>query len=188
MCALAAAGLWWSFEQTAAAPDTSYVVARAKLVPGQVVGAADIDAVSMRLPTEVARTVFEDPRTPLGTVVVAAVRAGELLTRGDVVESPAATTRLSGYSIAVELERARALNGVLAAGEYVDIFATDRGSPGDGIVVADGALVLDVATALSGSIAGGTLTVTLLVDDLEEAGAVVAAADEGAITLVKVWS
>jgi len=150
LCSAAALGLWWAFEHSAAAPETSYVVARARLAPGKVIEAADVALVPIRLPAEIEATVFGegDGNDVVGSVVLEAVHAGELLTRGDI-GSRRSTAGRAGYAVAVELDRPAALNGLIAAGERVDVVVTDRnladGADPDtpGLVAAD-ALVLDV--------------------------------------------
>jgi len=194
LCSAAALGLWWAFEHAAAAPETSYVVARARLAPGKVIEPADVALVSIRLPAEIEATVFGegDGNDVVGSVVLEAVHAGELLTRGDIGSRRSTAGRDAGYAVAVELDRPAALNGLVAAGERVDVVVTDRnladGADPDtpGLVAAD-AVVLDVDDDAGTEHLSDTITVTLQVHDRSAAVSVAAAADAGAITLIRPW-
>lgn len=194
MCGVAALGLWWAFERSAAAPETSYVVARTRLAPGRVIEPADVAWVSIRLPAEIEATVFGegDGNDVVGSLVLEAIHAGELLTRGDIGAHRATADRVAGYAVAVELDRPGALNGLIAAGERVDVVSTDRNlaAPVDpqtpGLVAAD-ALVLDVDDLAATSPPSDMITVTLQVHDRSAAVSVAAAADAGAIALIRPW-
>ncbi|WP_423922068.1 SAF domain-containing protein [Candidatus Poriferisodalis sp.] len=187
LCGAAALGLWWAFEQSAAAPETSYFVARNRLAPGSVIEPTDVALVPIQLPPEVSATVFGDGDDVVGNLVVGAVHAGQLLTRGDVGSLGFASDRREGYAISVELDRSRALNGLLTAGEQVDVVATDRVPPNGAAVVATGALVLDVDGLSGTEHLSNTITVTLQVSERVAAVSVAAAADAGAITLIRAW-
>ncbi len=180
-------GLWWAFERADAAPDTSYLVARSPLIPGSAVEPGDIGPIPIRLPDEIAATAVSESAEVLGGIVVRAVHVGELLASTDVVGPDVAATRLRGFTLAVELDRARALNGNLVPGERVDVIAIDRDAPGGGSVIASDAAIFDVAEAGGVSTLGGALTVTLHVAKVSEATAVAAAADENALILARVW-
>lgn len=197
LCGVAALGLWWAFEQSAATPETSYLVARTRLAPGRVIEAADVALVSIRLPAEVSATVFGDGDDVVGALVIDAIHAGELLTRGDIGSHQSIRGQDTGYAIAVELDRPGALNGLIAAGGRVDVVAADRrladaagpdaaGPNTAGLVAAD-ALVLDVDDISGAEHLSDTITVTLQVHDRAAAVAVAAAADVGAITLIRPW-
>ncbi len=192
LCGVAALGLWWAFEQSAAAPETSYLVARTRLAPGRVIEAADVALVSMRLPAEVSATVFDNDDDVVGGLVVDAIHAGELLTRGDIGSHHSTRGKDTGYAIAVELDRPGALNGLIAAGERVDVIAADgrradESGPGTAGLLAADALVLDVDDLSGVEHLSDTVTVTLQVHDRAAAVAVAAAADAGAITLIRPW-
>ena len=194
MCGAAALGLWWAFEQSAAAPETSYVVARTRLAPGRVIEPADVALVSIRLPAEIEATVFGegDGDDVVGSVVLEAIHAGELLARGDVGPRRSTAGRDAGYAVAVELDRPGALNGLIAAGERVDVVVTGSNlvataaSHASSLVAGD-ALVLDVDDFAGAGQPSGTVTVTLQVHDRAAAVSVATAADAGSITLIRPW-
>lgn len=187
LCSVAALGLWWAFEQTAAEPETSYAVARTRLAPGRVIETTDVAMVSMRLPAEVEATVFGDGDDVVGNLVVEAIHTGELLARGDIGSPQSVTGRDAGYAISVELDRPRALNGLLAVGERVDVVVSEHNSPDAATVVATGTLVLDVDDLSAADYVSDTVVVTLQVADRAGAVSVAAAADAGAITLIRAW-
>ena len=197
LCGAAALGLWWAFEQSAATPETSYLVARTRLAPGRVIESADVALVSIHLPAEVSATVFDDGDDVVGSLVVEAIHTGELLTRGDIGSQQSTSGRDAGYAISVELDRPGALNGLIAAGDRVDVIAADRSVPNAagpgtagpntaGIVAAD-ALILDVDDLSGTEHRSETITVTLQVSDRAAAVSVAAAADVGAIALIRAW-
>ena len=128
----------------------------------------------------------------VGSVVLEAIHAGELLARGDVGPRRSTAGRDAGYAVAVELDRPGALNGLIAAGERVDVVVTGSNlvataaSHASSLVAAD-ALVLDVDDFAGAGQPSGTVTVTLQVHDRAAAVSVAAAADAGSITLIRPW-
>ena len=187
LCGVAAIGLWWAFEQSAAEPQTHFAIARTQLAPGVIVDAADVALVPIRLPAEVSATVFDNSDDVVGSLIVGTVHPGELLARSDVSSPRFAQAAQGGYAVSVELDRPRALNGLLGAGERVDVVATHHAEPMSATVVASDARVLDVDDRSDAAHLAATVTVTLLVPDLSVATDVAAAADAGAITLIRTW-
>ena len=187
LCGVAAIGLWWAFEQSAAEPQTHFAIARTQLAPGVIVDAADVALVPIRLPTEVSATVFDNRDDVVGSLIVGTVHPGELLARSDVTSPRFAQAAQGGYAVSVELDRPRALNGLLGAGERVDVVATHHAEPMSATVVASDARVLDVDDRSDAAHHAATVTVTLQVPDLSVATDVAAAADAGAITLIRTW-
>ncbi|WP_419945829.1 RcpC/CpaB family pilus assembly protein [Candidatus Poriferisodalis sp.] len=187
LCGVAALGLWWAFEQSAAEPETHYAIARTLLVPGVIVEAADIALVPIRLPAEVAATVFDRHDAVVGTLVASHVHPGELLAHSDVTSPGDAQGIQAGYAVAVELDRPRALNGLVGPGDRVDVVATGHTEASGATVVARDAGVLDVDDRSEERHPAATVTVTLQVPDLAVATALAAAADADAITLIRTW-
>lgn len=187
LCGVAAMGLWWAFEQSAAEPQTHFAIARTQLAPGVIVDAADVALVPIRLPAEVSATVFDNHNDVVGSLIVGTVRPGELLARSDVTAPRFAQAAQGGYAVSVELDRPRALNGLLGPGERVDVVATLPSEPISATVVASDARVLDVDDRSETQHLAATVTVTLQVPDLAIATDVAAAADAGAITLIRTW-
>ena len=187
LCGVAATGLWWAFEQSAAEPQTYFAIARTQLAPGVTVDAADVALVPIRLPTEVAATVFDNRDDVVGNLIVGAVHPGELLTRSDVTSPRFAQAAQGGYAISVELDRSRALNGLLGPGERVEVVATHHSESMEAAVVASDARVLDVDDRSDAQHLAATVTITLQVRDLSVATDVAAAADAGAVTLIRAW-
>lgn len=184
---VAALGLWWAFEQSSAQPETHFAIARSRLAPGVVVEAADVAFVPIRLPAEVSATVFDHPDDVVGSLVVGTVGPGELLARSDVTSPRYAASNQGGYAVSVELDRPRALNGLLGPGERVDVVATRAAGSPDAAVVATDARVLDVDDPSEAQHPAAAVTVTLQVPDLDVAVELAAAADADAITLIRTW-
>ena len=187
LCSVAALGLWWAFEESAAEPETYFAIARTQLAPGVIVDADDIALVPIRLPAEVSATVFDSHDDLIGGLVVSTVHPGQLLARSNVTSPHLALRRQGGYAVAVELDRPRALNGLLAPGERVDVVATGRSGSISAMVVASDARVLDVDDRSAERHPAASVTVTLQVPDLAVATELAAAADAGAITLIRTW-
>lgn len=187
LCGVAALGLWWAFEQSAAAPETHFAIARSRLAPGAVIEVADVALVPIRLPAEVSATVFDNSDDVVGSLVLGTVDPGELLARSDVASSRYAHPTQGGYAVSVELDRPRALNGLVGPGERVDVVATHHSGSIGGMVVASDARVLDVDDRSQEGHPAATVTVTLQVPDLVVATELAAAADSGAITLIRTW-
>ena len=187
LCGVAAIGLWWAFEQSAAEPQTRFAIARTQLAPGVIVDAADVALVPIRLPAEVSATVFDNREDVVGSLIVGTVHPGELLARSDVTSPRFAQAAQGGYAVSVELDRPRALNGLLGPGERVDVVATHPAESIGATVVASDARVLDVDDRSDAERLAATVTVTLQVPDLSVATDVAAAADAGAITLIRTW-
>ncbi len=204
LCGIAALGLWWTFEQSAVEPETYFAIARTRLSPGMAVEAADIAVVPIRLPAEVAATVFDNHDDALGQMVINTVLPGELLARSDVTSVQTAQTELVGRAVAVELDRPQALNGLLEPGERVDVVTAAGTGPSGGVIAAESSGAV-IATESSGAVIAtdvrvlevddhsdeqqqsATVTVTLLVPDLAVATKLAAAAHAGTITLIRIW-
>lgn len=187
LCGAAALGLWWAFEQSAAEPQTRFAIARTQLAPGVIVEAADVALVPIRLPAEVSATVFDNGDDVVGSLVVSTVHSGELLARSDLAAARFAHSAQGGYAVSVELDRPRALNGLLGPGERVDVVATHHSGSTSATVVASDARVLDVDDRSDAQHVAATVTITLQVPDLSVAAELAAAADADAITLIRTW-
>ncbi len=187
LCGAAALGLWWTFEQTAAEPTTSYVVARTRLAPGKVIEATDVAMVPMHLPAEVAASVFSEGDSVVGNVVVQAIHAGEIVTQGDIGSRQAVTDRVAGYAISIELNRPAALNGLISAGERVDVVVTNADLADGHLLGAADALILDVDDRFGSERLSGAITVTLQVQDRATAMSLASAAEFNAVTLIRPW-
>lgn len=176
LVALAGMGTFLTWQRAAATPDRAYAVAARPLSPGDTVTADAVRFQAIDLPAGVAAAAFGAPADLEGRVLLAPVGEGELLQRGVLSDqgdtAPAAEVSLT-------LARERAVDGRLAAGDTVDVYATDGGGTA---VVAAGVRVVAVSDA-GGSLGGGELTVTLALT--EPPTPLIDAARRGEVTLVR---
>jgi Flp pilus assembly protein CpaB len=100
------------------------LVASGDLAPGTVVRAADVRAVRIGADARVLETLVRarDATRVVGRVVVHRVSAGAFLAAAD---TQARTAGSASRSMSFALDRSRALDGRLAAGDRVDIVALD---------------------------------------------------------------
>jgi len=178
LVALAGVGTFVSWQQATGTPDHTYAVATRPLRPGEPVTADAVRFQPIDLPAGVAGSAFTSPADLEGRVLVAPVGDGELLQAGAVSDQgppePAA-------EVSIALARDLAVDGRLHAGDTVDVYATHETTD----VVARGVRVIAVSEA-GGSFADGTeLTVTLALAEGVDGAAVVHAAREGQVTLVR---
>lgn len=176
LVALAGMGTFLSWQRAATTPDRAFAVAARPLSPGDAVTADAVRFEPIDLPAGVAAAAFHTPAELEGRVLVAPVGEGELLQRG-VVSDQGDT--LPAAEVSLTLPRERAVDGRLAAGDAVDVYATDGGGTA---VVAAGVRVVAVSDA-GGSLGGGELTVTLALADGPVR--VIDAARRGEVTLVR---
>ncbi len=193
---LAVAGLWWSYTLSTATPSTQYIVAVSDITPGTVITSDHVGLQAIDLPTGVVTQVFDssDDVEVLGSIAINFVSAGELVSVSDV--RPAFTsdgangTAVAGvasrYELSFEIELARALNGLLQPGELVDIIATNgTGASAATRRITTDAQVLSLAEIGEGGLGFGTVAVTLALASDKAVLEIVAAADQGVVTLVR---
>jgi Flp pilus assembly protein CpaB len=179
LVALAGVGTLTAWQKAGGTPDHAYAVAARQLLPGEPITADAVRFQPIDLPGGVAAVAFDDAAALEGRVTVAPVGEGELLQLGSVSDQgppePAAEVSLA-------LDRWRAVDGRVRAGDTVDVYATgDGGTRAVGV----GVRVISVTDG-GGSFSGGTeLTVTLAVPEADQRVAVVEAAAGGDVTLVR---
>jgi Flp pilus assembly protein CpaB len=192
---VAAVGTFGAYLQATAAPATSFMVAGSDLQIGDVIeeedlvgGDARFLAVPMELPEAQAGRAFTsspaDAESLLGQVVVAPVRAGDLLTRSMFV---AVADAGPGVSLSFSLPVDRALAGRISPGELVDIIATFPSSgttPSQTRIVARGITVIAVPGPSEG-INGGRVMLTVEVLDLDTAQRIQHAVDAAQIAILR---
>lgn len=165
-------------------PLPRFVVATTTLRVGQRIVPSDLTTEPMRLPARLADSLaFTRPATLVGAVVVAPVRAGELLQVSDVVAPPGpAGDRELSFPVAP----ARALDGGLQPGDRIDVLATfgQGGSTVTTAVVEDADVV--AVSSSSGGLAGSSdLVITVRLRTPAEVVALVNAVNTGEIVLVR---
>lgn len=187
LVALAALGTFLAARGTDAAPSHSYVVAAHDVIAGTKLDAADLRLEAIDLPTGVASRSFTDLAAVVGRVATTSLARGELVQASAVVAGDAADPR---FQLSLPLERSRALDGLVAIGERVDVLATyGSGADGETLVVVRDAEVLRVDQGQHGTLgAGNDMIVVLAVGSSGDALAVTHAAQAGKITLVRTTS
>ncbi len=167
----------WS--QATGTPRHAYAVAAGALDPGDPVDPGSVRWVRMDLPAGVAGAAFDDGAHLEGRVALAPIAEGELIQAASLSDQGGhdPTAELS-----VALPRERAVDGRLRPGDVVDVYATgDDGTD----QVAAGIRILEVSEASGTFDGGGDLTITLGVSDPEEQVAIVDAASNDAVTLIR---
>lgn len=157
---------------------------RADLAPGMTVTADDVGLEQVRLPSTSA--YLGDDANPVGSVVVRAVSAGELLPAVAVVAADVAPDR---RLVTVPVERHH-LPQDLARGERVDVYLVERDAIGG--AVGDPRLVLAAATVdavedQGSRFSGSSLeTGVVLAVGADEVTDLVGATARGSVVLVRV--
>ena len=184
LVAIAALGAFVAARGNHGGPSGSYVVLAHDVVAGTKLQPSDLRTVSMDLPDGLARRSFTDVDAVVGRLTTSPLADGELIQASAVVGGDAADPR---YQLSVPVERSRALDGLIARGEKVDVLVTyGSGSDGGTFVVARRAEVLRVDQNDHGALgAGGDMIVVLAVAGADDALAVTHAAQAGKVTLVR---
>ncbi|HTN81280.1 MAG TPA: SAF domain-containing protein [Acidimicrobiales bacterium] len=161
-------------------PSSPYVVAAHAIDPGTALTADDLTTAQLDLSPELAGHAFTRPQDIVGSIARSPLEPGELVQRGAIGSSRAAT-----FEVSLSLDGDRALDGRLAPGERVAVIAT-YGSGPDAVTltVAPSALVERVSKP-SGLAVGTAIVVTIGLDGEIDTQAVVHAARAGQLTLVR---
>jgi hypothetical protein len=163
-------------------PSVGYVVARHDLPPGSVLDGDDVDLLPAELPETLAARAFTSEEVLDGSVTLAPLAPGELVLLGQVL--PAGEAPPSGVDLSFAIEADRALAGSLRSGEVVDLLAS--AATGPATRVARGAQVVDVASVGDSLLAdAGQLVLTVRLREDDELLDVVAAVDDGQVTVVR---
>lgn len=184
LVALAALGTFVAARGTGGGPSHDYVVAAHDIVAGTTLRASDLRTEGVDLPGSMAGRAFTDPSAVIGRITTTALANGELVQASAVVEGDAADPR---FQLSIPVERSRALDGSLVAGEKVDLLATyGTGSDAITLVVVRGADVLRVDQGQRGTLTANNDTIILIaVANSDDALAVTHAAQAGKITVVR---
>ena len=168
--------------------DATFVVAARPLPAGSVIGPGDTATAGFRLPASTASAAFRQEAPLIGRSLAVDLQPGQLIESSMLVQGGAA--RLRPVSVAVDADSLAAL----AAGQDVDVLsapasgAAGSGAPTGVAVVLRGATLLSIGrsqTGLLGGGSGGSVVVTLGVDDLAQAEQVVQAAHTGTVELLR---
>lgn len=160
LVALAAVLTWTTVRTAGHRPGRNVVVATRTIAPGERIDAASVTVRSVVMDADLAAHDFSSTAQLVDGVALAPIAEGEAVARSAVLADPSGE-KLRQFSFPVD--RDRALNGDLRAGERVDVMATfGSGVESTTTVIARDALVLRVAEQRTGSLAAsGKLIVTL---------------------------
>ncbi len=182
LVAASAVGLFAAYAGVGGEPDRSYVVAGHDLGAGARLGPGDLAVVPMDLPDGVAGRSFSSPEALAGATLVTPLAEGELVQSSAVVaKASGPSSRELTFSVA-----GASLARTVEPGERVDVLAT-YGGPGDAVtvVVASGVLVVDLEGPESRLGDPGSRSVTLALEDPDEALAVAHAIQVGRVTVLR---
>ena len=183
LVALAAVGIFAGYTDATSGPSVRYLVAGRDLPLGHRIAAADLEAVALELPDELASRSYRSPSQVTGAVVVGPVGKGELVQTSDVLAGGEAPGE---RQISFPVESARAVNGQLRRGEQVDVLATyGTGVDAYTVVVVAGARVADRTSSRQSLSDRGDEVVTLALPASADALAVAHAVNAGEVTLVR---
>jgi Flp pilus assembly protein CpaB len=178
LVALAGLGTFAAASNSTARAGVVTVVAARDLPVGAALRADDLRTIEVDLPASVRTATFRDPAPLVGAMTLAPLGAGELLQARGLQSSGGLVPQVS-----FAIDRPRALNGAVRAGERVDVLATyGDGADAYTVVVAAAVPVGDVADAGASS---DQVVVTLAIDDPAILLAVTTAVRTGAVTLAR---
>ncbi len=185
LVALAAVGIFAGYTSATADTRRPYLVARQDLPLGHRITRADLGTLPMDLPGPLRSRSYRQPGQLLGSMVVGPVAKGELIQSSDVVARPAGAGD-DERQISFPIESARAVDGRLRTGEFVDVLATyGTGADGWTVVVVKGARVADRRESRRSLSDSGDEVVTLAVPSAADTLAVAHAVSAGVVTLVR---
>ena len=182
LVASAAVGLFAAASSTSAGPAGSYVVARHDLAPGTRLQAGDLELAPMDLASGPRARAFESPQPLVGATLVAPLGAGELVQSSAVVARSGDT---ASRELSFTLERGR-LSAGMKQGERADLLATyGSGSDAYTVAVVRQAHVVAIERPRTSAGENGPATVTVAVDDPNDALALAHAIQLGKVTVVR---
>ncbi len=165
-------------------PRQAVVVARHRVRPGTVLAATDLTTEHALLPASMASQTFTTTADLIGQVTLGPLDGGDVIERTQVVRPDAAPER---HELSFPIDRERALDGNLDAGERVDLLATyGTGVSAKTVVVARGVQLVEVSDGSHESLeSAGKLVITVALADADQALRAAHAAQVAALTLVR---
>jgi Flp pilus assembly protein CpaB len=184
---VAVVGTFAAYDQADQRPSHVVLFARRPVAPGERLGADDVGEAPADLPDEVLVNSFDAVDEIRGSVTLAPLDAGDLVQRSAVLlADPANPSPDPVHEFSLPVERDRALNGALLAGELVDVLATyGTGEAAFTTVVTRQARVLDISETSSGLGSDGRIVATLALPSADEVLAAAHASEVGVVTLVR---
>lgn len=181
LVAAAAVGTFAAWRQASGAPDTSYVVARHLLHPGQRLAEDDLRLERVALPASMADAAFSDAGDVIGRVALGPIGEDGLLQAAQLSESPSDVDHW--VEVSFTLPRDRAVDGRLRSGDRVDVFVTrdDHTS-----LVLEYIQLIDIRDAGGSSLVASTdVTVTVGLEDATRRVDLIQAVRAGDVTFVR---
>ncbi len=182
LVAVAAVGLFAAASSSGGGPDHSYAVIRQELPAGARLQASDLALAPMELSSALRSRVFESTEPLVGATLLAPLGAGELVQSSALVarKGDAASRELSFV-----LERGR-VSPAIKQGERADLLATyGTGNDAFTVVVVRQALLVGIERPRTSAGDSGPTTVTVAVDDPNDAIALAHALQLAKLTLVR---
>lgn len=167
------------------APGSEVVVARTAIPIGHELGPDDLETVRAELPDRLLGHTYGAVDDAVGSIALAPLVPGELLQGSQVAPADDPTGR--GPVFSFPIERDRAVDGQLRAGEHIDVLATyGSGSDAYTVVLARGATVDAISDGGgSGLGASGTVTLTVGVESEDAVLDLAHAAQVASLTVVR---
>jgi hypothetical protein len=182
LVAAAAVGMFAAASSSGAGRTRSYVVARHELAPGTRLQAGDLELAAMELPPTSQGRVFTSSEPLLGATLVAPLGAGELVQSSAVVARAGDT---ASRELSFTVERGRLSPGV-KQGERADLLATyGSGTDAYTVAVVRQAHIVGLERPRTSTGENGPATVTVAVEDPNDALALAHAVQLGKVTVVR---
>jgi Flp pilus assembly protein CpaB len=180
---LAAAGVLVAHRTASEPPTTRYVVAARSIAAGHVLTGEDLGTMAAELPSGMAAVAASDATDLVGRVTRTSMSELDLVRPDDVLARGRFTVPGS-VEVPVEVDAARALDGIVRSGSRVDVLSTDPDGQGT-VALARDVLVVGV-DAPSGDAIGDSSArrVRLAAPDATAASAIVDASVRSQLTLV----
>lgn len=183
---VAGLGVFAAHQAGTAAPETPYLIAVRTVPAGRAITADDLGLAPMRLVEQTARRAISEPDEVIGRIALVGLNDGDLISAGSI---GAGTLGASAPSrrVAIELDRAQALDSNVAVGDAVDVLMTPppgNSDPTSKVIVRQ-ALVENVSGADDTTVgSSGKVRLSVVVPDEAAAIRLVDAYSAGRIHLI----
>lgn len=187
LVAVAMVATFGAYSSAGSTPTDQVVVAERDVAVGQVIGVDDVRLDVADLPEGTRSHAVTDAQSVVGAVALAPLTAGDLVQRRDVLlPDTADPDAASDRAFSLPVDRDRAVEGDLAAGERVDVLATyGTGESAYTVVVARRARVTGVRASTGGLGSDERVVVGLALATADETLAVTHAGVAAVVTLVR---
>lgn len=177
-----ALGVFTAHRGASTTPQDRFIVALHDIPAGAVVETKDLGSIALDLPDDIPAFGSDDADLISGRIASNDITKMELVDDGDLYPADH-FTREGATTLAVDLAPARAMYGVVAAGDVVSVLGTDPQGSGTERLTSD-ALVVSISVPSQDSIgSSGTVRVVLSVADSSEATAITDASVTSELTL-----